>query len=470
MFTMLELPKYQRKETCCESSVMFNVRFRRSKLLNQLLPVLALFSVFVNVYLLANRKRDIVSFLDHSLTSFVPEKAVSMTALLKTKEEIIALELDEKKKRRHQGPKLLIPKPPALADNATFSACLLIKDDNAILSEWIAYHYHTMNLRHLIVAVDPNSVESPEKILHRWRRLTDMNVSEWSDADFMPQMFLDTGYPPKEYLQDESDFEGMGTKALLEISSHRYRQRVFLAKCLRQFNEMGKTWTMHIDTDEFVVPSKLFRNLGADYVKSQNITKPGSVLRLLQRTAKKTPALINYPCVSMMRLLFGSVEDGTKAEDRVSVPSVFNSTAFETLRWRYHAPETNMTYHGNPKVIIDVSAIPEQAFDTDIVYSIHRPIRSFCPKNNDLDYNSYHKQPIAANHYLGSYERYSGRSDKRRNRAIYDKKALVNAGTDDGTLPWLQGFTNAVGSELAAKLLGKQYVSKKQVDASIASS
>jgi hypothetical protein len=265
--------------------------------------------------------------------------------------------------------------------------------------------------------------------------------------------------------------------SILEISRHRYRQRVFLAKCLYKFSDMGRTWTMHIDTDEYVVPSKLFRGIGADYIKTQPMTQPGSVLRLLQRTAKKTPALINYPCVSMMRMLFGSVEDepydsnhnetinnnnnnNNIIRQRTSVvPDGFNATSFESLRWRYHAPEMNMNYHGNPKVIIDVSAIPTKDFPSDLVYSIHRPIRKFCPKNNDLDYYSYHKQPIAANHYLGSYERYSGRSDKRRNRAIYDKKALVNAGTDDGTLLWLKGFTDHIGEDLAAKLLGEQYLS-----------
>ena len=251
--------------------------------------------------------------------------------------------------------------------------------------------------------------------------------------------------------------------SILEISSHRYRQRVFLAKCLQKFRNMGRTWTMHIDTDEYVVPSKLFREIGPDYVKAQPITMPGSVLRLLQRTAKKTPALINYPCVSMMRMLFGSVEDADDMNIVIkranAVPKGFDATAFESLRWRHHAPETNSSFHGNPKVIIDVSAIPAKDFPTDLVYSIHRPIRKFCPKNNDLDYNSYHKQPIAANHYLGSYERYSGRSDKRRNRLIYDKKALVNAGTDDGTLLWLKGFTEHIGDDVAAKLLGPQYLS-----------
>lgn len=123
------------------------------------------------------------------------------------------MEVEAKKKRRHHGPKLLVPQPPALDDNATFSACLLIKDDNAILSEWIAYHYHTVNLRHLVVAVDPSSIESPASILSRWRQNTDLKVNYWNDTDYMPQSFVDTGYFPEEYMQDEADFEGMSNKA-----------------------------------------------------------------------------------------------------------------------------------------------------------------------------------------------------------------------------------------------------------------
>eukprot|EP00535_Pseudo-nitzschia_heimii_P001226 CAMPEP_0197176734 /NCGR_PEP_ID=MMETSP1423-20130617/2556_1 /TAXON_ID=476441 /ORGANISM="Pseudo-nitzschia heimii, Strain UNC1101" /LENGTH=131 /DNA_ID=CAMNT_0042626143 /DNA_START=454 /DNA_END=846 /DNA_ORIENTATION=- len=33
--------------------------------------------------------------------------------------------------------------------------CMLIKDDNDILDEWIGYHYHTMKMRKVVVAVDP---------------------------------------------------------------------------------------------------------------------------------------------------------------------------------------------------------------------------------------------------------------------------------------------------------------------------
>jgi hypothetical protein len=237
----MELPKFYttiggntpKKETCCESSLMFNVRFRRCKLLNQLLPFLALLSIFANVYLVANRKQYIVplsndlsapsvSYLEIPITTQFQEprrlqqhydRKEQLSQFIKTNEEIMQMELDAKKKRRRSGPKLLVPQAPALSENATFSACLLIKDDNAILSEWIAYHYHTVNLRHLIVAVDPSSVESPETILNRWRDNTDIEVYQWSDVDFMPQSFIDSGYLPKEYIQDESDFEGMSPKA-----------------------------------------------------------------------------------------------------------------------------------------------------------------------------------------------------------------------------------------------------------------
>ena len=222
---MMDLPKFNphRKETCCESSLMLNVRFRRCKVLNQLLPVLALLSVFANVYLVTNRKKYIASLNNN--TSYNIERFLELPQqdtlvvkeelrhLIKSNEEIMDMEVEAKKKRRHFGPKLLTPQQSALDDNATFSACLLIKDDNAILSEWIAYHYHTVNLRHLVVAVDPSSTESPASILSRWRQNTDLKVNYWNDTDYMPQSFTDSGYFPEEYLQDESDFEGMSSKA-----------------------------------------------------------------------------------------------------------------------------------------------------------------------------------------------------------------------------------------------------------------
>ena len=219
----------------------------------------------------------------------------------------------------------------------------------------------------------------------------------------------------------------------------------------------GLKWISLIDTDEYVVASKLLRQMKPDYLTIPPMDQPGAVLDLLQQAVRKTSQQVSYPCISMLRVLFGSVES---SHDEVfkDVPSEFNAKHFESFRWRYHALPHNMSFHGNPKVILDVSAIPEDRFPEDIVFSIHRPVQAYCHKNKDVAFTSFRKQPIAVNHYLGSWERYAGRNDKRRSREVYDTKSTVRRGKDDGNRLWLQGFVKTVGFDLARKLLGDFYI------------
>ena len=360
-----------------------------------------------------------------------------------------------------RGKEEIKPLASSLAPNATFSACLLIKDDNEILPEWLAYHYHVIGLRHVIVAVDPLSVQYPTEILEKWKSLTDMKIQEWTDDDYMPSDFLVYQKPPDKYMENATELlsRGVNTEDILEISNHRYRQRVFLAKCMRDLREKGNSWVMHIDTDEYITPSKLLRQMKPDYLTIPSMDQPGAVLDLLKQAVEKTPQQINYPCVSLLRVLFGSVES-LKEDMWKDVPPEFNAEHFESLRWRYHAPPHNMSFHGNPKVILDVSAIPEDSFPDDIVFSIHRPVQAYCPRNNEVAFTHYRQQPIAVNHYLGSWERYAGRNDKRRSRAVYDRKANVRRGKDDGNRLWLKGFLRTVGFDLTRQLLGDFYISE----------
>ena len=322
------------------------------------------------------------------------------------------------------------PRAEALAPNATCSACLLIKDDNDILAEWLAYHYHTMNLRNLIVAVDPSSNESPSEILQKWRLLTDMKIREWTDSSYMPAAFLKTGRTPPSEVQVK-DLVNATDEAVVAVANHRYRQRVFLSKCMRAFRQDGLSWVIHIDTDEFVVASKLLRQMNPEYVALPEPEQPGSLLRFIQQVVQVTGELVNYPCISMLRVLFGS-QESSLSDQQEQVPPEFNGTSFETLRWHYHGLPHNRSLHGNPKVIIDVGAIPSRYFEEEAVFSIHRPIKQYCPRNSDLAFSSFRKQPVGVNHYLGSWERYSGRSDDRRSRDVYDAKASANRGRDDG--------------------------------------
>jgi Glycosyl transferase family 2 len=391
----------------------------------------------------------------------------------------------------------------SLLPNATFSACLLIRDDNDLLPEWLAYHYHAVALRHLIVATDPLSSESPSTIFETWRQFApdSMDIVEWTDADYMPRDFVQTGgRVPKKYAQTQEDFKIPMTKqAMAEVTIHRYRQRVFLAKCmpaLKKRRENNVSWLMHIDTDEFVVASKLLRETKPDYIRQSlpNLTQPNSVLHFIQAVARETTRQINYPCMSVLRVLFGSLEETTSTSSSIegqlrnNVPSIFNVTTFETVRFRYHAPPENVTIRGNPKVIMDIAAMPPEYFEfhsesksknekeadaSSLVYSIHRPFENFCRKNSQLQYDQYKQQPIALHHYLGSWERYAGRkNDQRRSRLLYDEKAHLatildgdTGGNDaDGNDVmmignWLAGFIATVGTDTAAKLLGKDHLS-----------
>ena len=353
---------------------------------------------------------------------------------------------------------IIEPKSASLSSSANFSACLLIKDDNQILNEWIAHNYHVLRMRRLVVAVDPTSTEVPSKILEKWQNLTNLEVFEWSDKRYMPKHFLATRRPPDAFMLEGSDFHyALDDGDLLAISIHRYRQRVFLSRCMRFLRDIGSNWAIHIDTDEFVVPSKKLRDTGSETFHIPPMEQEGAVIRLLQQVTKNTPQDIQYPCVSLLRVLFGSRESSAE-ETNLNVPHDYNASQFETLRWRYHALPQNMTLNGNPKAILDVSAIPERYFPKDVVFSIHRPVEELCQRNKDLDYEDLRRQPIAANHYLGSWERYSARMDQRRSRETYEAKVSWQQEVDDGIRGWLKGFVDSVGPKTATKLLGQKYL------------
>ena len=64
--------------------------------------------------------------------------------------------------------------------DASFSACLLVMDENFRLQEWIAYAYFTLRLRYIVVTVDPRSKQLPTKVLDLFRSELNMTILEWS--------------------------------------------------------------------------------------------------------------------------------------------------------------------------------------------------------------------------------------------------------------------------------------------------
>lgn len=345
-----------------------------------------------------------------------------------------------------------------------FSACLLIKDDNAILNEWIAYHYHTLKLRYLVVAVDPSSVTSPTQLLQRWEHLTNLTFLQWEDADYLPQRFLEKGYIlPLNRIDGDANHskwhQGFEDPIQVKrdkqrITTHRYRQLHFLSACYRHLRTTKRRWVLHIDTDEYLSINPMLRARGhhGKIPVPVDLVAPMALFRFLlaiqYRPRLKRAA--NYPCISLPRLMFGS----HVTNDFGRVGGVFDEGTFESLRWKYHTSLTDRVRNALPKVIVDLSAVNEtdEMFQNK-PFSIHRPSKKLCRFVDQIDFSKTEHFPLTVNHYLGSWERYASRTDSRRSRPAYESKAAVTDGRDDWVSTWLEGFLKHTEPHIARALL-----------------
>eukprot|EP00956_Cyclotella_meneghiniana_P034816 scaffold108432_cov72-Cyclotella_meneghiniana.AAC.2 len=269
----------------------------------------------------------------------------------------------------------------------SFSACLLIKDGNILLPEWLAYHYTVLPLRRLIVGVDPLSHTDPKQIFDSYGSIG-MDISIWKNDSFWVDGYA--AYEKKDYpITNETDHEELNFR-------HLYRQLVFYKSCMQQLHDENQTWTVLIDTDEYLAfnhydeqegpPTWCSRkgekaSCAEDYAKSiQDGTHPRT---LLDRSPTATIAEhigkhgvdknydgVDKPCVIFGRYLFVSKDSSSREEIQRGLDSDFNATLFHTYRYRYRAP---LSTHDLGKSIVDVSR-----YDGRDLNNTHRPLGELC--------------------------------------------------------------------------------------------
>jgi hypothetical protein len=107
----------------------------------------------------------------------------------------------------------------------SFSACLLIMDENIRFGEWLVYHYYTMPLRNLVLAVDPRSKTSPEEILAKWRPF--MNITIWGDDEILEGKWLERSKKMTNRTANSASTDDL-TGIHIELTKiHRVRQPTF---------------------------------------------------------------------------------------------------------------------------------------------------------------------------------------------------------------------------------------------------
>jgi hypothetical protein len=358
--------------------------------------------------------------------------------------------------QKYSGPHTSVPGAVDMADmpdgSNTFSACLMVMDDNHRLVEWIAYHYFVLNLRYLVILPDRFSNYWPKPILDKWRKY--MVIEEWKDETFMDEA----------HTKRTNDFLAGRDKANRQAkqSYHMQRQAHFYRYCALHMQAKNRTWVSFHDVDEYYV-------LNSETVKNatERMREPGSVLKVLNTVQTIVEPLFKLtnisltehhmtPCVTTYRMRYGAVES-TEKELRRGVPDFVDPKRFETLRWRHYTP-ANVHLPQVGKSLLDVSKIS----DLENKHYVDRPLTPFSPhKLLPMCSHPYlHKNAfIRVNHYIGSWEYYSfrsndGRQGASKNRARWESDSAVQGGkSGDEIRPWIDGFVGVFGESESMYLL-----------------
>ena len=342
-----------------------------------------------------------------------------------------------------EAPFVNLPPPPTLNQDESFAACLVIKDDNHWLIEWLAYHYHVMPLRNIIIALDPEAKTSPRNILRRWSSRKLMNVTIWEDKHFMPSK-----------IGGNLAYFGNNTGLMM----HRARQGQFYRNCISTFRDRGMEWLMLVDTDEYILPSYAsgyFSNL----TKQVSFKEPGNVLRLLhyQEQVKHD----NATCIYMPRFFFGAQHHPReKRLVRYHAPPEIDAMNMVTQRYLFRESKRNH----NGKNLLNLKRAPKVLGYANA----HHISQSVCPDPEDQRALNQHRNAlIRVHHYLGSQEQYFFRDDPRAENSTKTNSTLYNVRgikrydrlnkranhEDHAAKGWITGFVQNVGLETAVELL-----------------
>jgi hypothetical protein len=226
---------------------------------------------------------------------------------------------------------------------------------------------------------------------------------------------------------------------------------------MKQLKRENKTFVALVDSDEFLN----FPNPNWKYhlifeqqaqLQKRQYDRQWTALEFLHRLRhyKQT----SLPCISLPRLLFGAKE---RTEEKYINPSLLksiekNASDFVTIEFTFHGELNDHNLNKAGKALVDVSRIPSTSFVVEQT-DVHRPVRDFCSEKEVWIANI--DSPLVLQHYIGTFEQWSFRSDPRlsRTKDRFDFYKTIDAFSDHSIHRWLEDFVNKVGSHQAKDLL-----------------
>jgi Glycosyltransferase family 92 len=303
------------------------------------------------------------------------------------------------------------------------AACLMVRDDNALMYEWLAYHYITMPLRHVLIAADEGSTQDPAMVAQHWQG-TPLQFTIWNHSHFIHR-FGDIPVGKED-----------------ENHHYLHRQRAFFTSCAEYMKAAGEQWVAFVDTDEYLVINGITRE---DAILENAVLEPNSTLFIAreQRRHASTASTVMeaidrithhvaplHACHVVPRLLVSALENVTcPMHERTKVDLAQHEGLLiaqhhlTTLRFVQHAQKGSFYPSKWGKVLVDVSRLPPDSLAKK-PKSSHRPFPE-CPK----PLVPFETALFHLNHYLGDWARYNSRQDSRRSRAAFEERAYFSHGT-----------------------------------------
>ena len=381
-------------------------------------------------------------------------------------EQMLLLDHEEINRPNPKCPTPKFPPLPSLSHNESFGACLMVKGDNDLLTEWIPYHYTILPLRFVLVASDVGNSEDPTDVLKKWTNANTgleyqvvntsvfenlhgkFKVDEESSLHSLNRKLRRRGQTPLNSRHDN--------RFKQEIAHHHlvHKQRALISYCIRFMKQKGIHWATFHDTDEFLVMNRIGSTEATENVGPRRHLPPfqsnATVIDVIYSLEEIDQPL--QSCHTMPRVLVGGLPHNFScpgSEDtKMFANSNFQHMNLTTLTYQQHAEKNDFDRNKWGKVFMNISHVEVK----DVPLNVHRPYtdcrRPAVPVS---------QAPFYLMHYVGGWERFKAKGDKRRGYKEWKKHANVANSTsccEQEMFQWLPRFVDQVGLKRAKYLLG----------------
>ena len=357
----------------------------------------------------------------------------------------------------------------------------MVMGDNDLLTEWIPYHYTVLPLRTVLVVSDHSNHEDPNDILKRYKIAKidlDYKVVNASVFDHIHGPYLFDEQKILERLNRDLQKKGRATINSTDhplyqqdIAHHHliHKQLGLISYCVNYMKEQGIRWVTLFDTDEFLAVNRLglddirvaTNNKESDSDQSKGrfqqrrhlppIDSNDTLVDIIHSFEQIDEALES--CHLMPRITFGALDNFTcQGSETVQEFARYNFhyEILNTLRFQQHANKDDFSKNRFGKVFLDLNGIDDLSSKPR---NIHRPF----PKHCIRPVATVKESPFYLMHYVGGWERFQAKSDKRRDYEAWKQRASIDDSTSccqEKSYTWLFRFVDEVGLDRAKFLLG----------------